>query len=294
MLDNIQIKDISYYQSKIALIFCSLLLFLLAGCSTLQQNTPSEPETIENGIYFKRDSYLGKRIFVVKVDPDKATVSSVRAAANGLEKPSVIAQRENADIAINAGYFLKDGTPAGAFKHHPHWIQKPKKNRGVIGWTKRADSFKFDRLKRDNKGHIVSDLQDKSLWWEKQMYVVGGAPLLIYNGEALDPAPEAVLESFLTRRYARTAVCMDNQNKFLLVVVEGGDWLSWNLGFRNGLTMNELTDYLKTQNCVHALNLDGGKSSTMVVQGKVVNSQPHFFGERPVSDVITVRCDSKK
>lgn len=276
------------------LLFSSfgLFVFIVAGCSSFQKNINATPKNIEKGIQFKTDNFLGQKIFVAKIDPNIATVSLV-SAAGGLEKPSDIARREKADIVINAGYFQKNGRPAGAFKINANWVQKPTKNRGVLGWTKLADSFTFDRLKLNTKGHIVSDLEEKTLWWEKQFYLVGGAPLLIYNQEPLNSAPEAVLDTFLTRRYARTAVCMDNNQKLLLVLVEGGDWLSWNLGFKNGLNMNELTSYLKTQNCVHALNLDGGKSSSMVVQGKLVNSQPHFFRERAVSDVIVVRKNTK-
>jgi exopolysaccharide biosynthesis protein len=287
MLNKIFIHESKY----VYMLFC-FWIFLLAGCSSIQNKDTPKPTTIDKRIQYKKDFYLGQRIYLAKVDPDLVNVLLVRAN-NGLEKPSSIAKRMHAEVVINAGYFLKEGTPAGAYKEHNNWIQKPKKHRGVMGWTKLSNSFFFDRLKSNEKGHVTSSLQEKTLWWEKTDYLVGGAPLLIYKTEIMNPETESVLDSFLTRRYARTATCMDNNQKLLLVVVEGGDWLSWNLGFRNGLTMQELISYLKTQGCVNALNLDGGKSSTMVVQGKVVNTPPHFSGERPVSDVIAVVVGAK-
>jgi len=38
-----------------------------------------------------------------------------------------------------------------------------------------------------------------------------------------------------------------------------------------------------------ALNLDGGGSTTMVVQGKIVNRPSDAGGPRPVSDAILVK-----
>lgn len=268
-------------------VYYSICLFFLAGCSTFHHDFKNNQIINIEGIEYKVDTYLNQKIFVAKVDPQKTNISLV-SSSKSLEKPSVIAEREHALITINAGYFQKNGAPAGAFKENFNWVQKPKGNRGILGWTDSASLFQFDRLDARNKEKMISEFNTNNHWWEEQQYVVAGAPLLIYDGEAVSPEPEKVLDTFLVRRYARTAVCMDNHQKFLLVVVEGEDSLSWRFGFRNGLSINELTDYLKTQNCVYALNLDGGKSSTMVVNGKVVNSQPYFFGEREVSDVITV------
>lgn len=268
-------------------IYSSFFLFFLAGCSTFHHDFKSKKIDIGEGVEYRVDNYLNQKIFVAKIDPQKAKVSLVKGS-KPLEKPSTIAKREHAFITINAGYFQENGMPSGAYKENFNWVQKPKKMRGALGWTDSASSFYFDRLKTNNKGEVVSEFHQDTHWWEKQRYVVGGAPLLIYDGKALSPEPEKVLDTFLVRRYARTAICMDQNQKLLLVVVEGGDSLSWRFGFRNGLSMSELTEYLKTQNCVYALNLDGGKSSSMVVNGRVVNSQPHFFGEREVSDVITV------
>ena len=54
------------------------------------------------------------------------------------------------------------------------------------------------------------------------------------------------------------------------------------------MTIPELAALLLELGCVEAINLDGGGSTTMVVQGKVVNSPADAAGERPVSDALLV------
>jgi exopolysaccharide biosynthesis protein len=49
-----------------------------------------------------------------------------------------------------------------------------------------------------------------------------------------------------------------------------------------GMSLNMLADLLLEFDAVEALNLDGGSSTTMVVQGKVVNKPSDQTGERPV------------
>jgi exopolysaccharide biosynthesis protein len=54
------------------------------------------------------------------------------------------------------------------------------------------------------------------------------------------------------------------------------------------MSLYVLADLLLEFNAVEALNLDGGGSTTMFVQGKVVNKPSDQTGERPVSDAILV------
>ena len=63
-----------------------------------------------------------------------------------------------------------------------------------------------------------------------------------------------------------------------------------------GLTILELANFMKEMGCNEAINLDGGGSSTMYVDGKYVNES---FGDkdeaegqklvRPVSDAIVFK-----
>ena len=50
----------------------------------------------------------------------------------------------------------------------------------------------------------------------------------------------------------------------------------------SGATISELTDILRSQRVIHAMNLDGGGSTEMVVNGKIYNF-PSDGWERNIS-----------
>jgi exopolysaccharide biosynthesis protein len=55
-----------------------------------------------------------------------------------------------------------------------------------------------------------------------------------------------------------------------------------------GMTFAELQTLAQELNLVAALNLDGGGSTTMVVQGKIVNHPSDAAGPRRISDALVV------
>jgi hypothetical protein len=62
-------------------------------------------------------------------------------------------------------------------------------------------------------------------------------------------------------------------------------------GYSEGMTFPEMAEFMKeTLGCVHAVNLDGGGSTTMVADGEVAN-RPSDGKERPVSNAILILRD---
>jgi hypothetical protein len=57
-------------------------------------------------------------------------------------------------------------------------------------------------------------------------------------------------------------------------------------------TLPELADLFLSLGVTEALNLDGGGSSVMVVQGRRVNRPSGPMGRRPVANALLVRADS--
>ena len=107
--------------------------------------------------------------------------------------------------------------------------------------------------------------------WKEMDYLVGGAGLLIWNGE---PVGDYLVEeldqqgrAFDTTQHPRTAVGIDGQGKWLFVVVDGRQ-----PGTSVGMSLEEMTRLMASLGCKYAVNLDGGGSSTMYLNGKVVNS----------------------
>ena len=60
-----------------------------------------------------------------------------------------------------------------------------------------------------------------------------------------------------------------------------------------GVTLEELAALMKELGAAHAMNFDGGGSTTMVVRGKVVNSTSDATGEREVGSALLVLAKPK-
>jgi exopolysaccharide biosynthesis protein len=119
---------------------------------------------------------------------------------------------------------------------------------------------------------------------------VNGTPILIRNGQIIDFRAEKRPEHFTYDRHPRTAIGLKPNGHWLFVVVDGR-----NPTFSVGMSIPELAAFLASLGCVEAINLDGGGSSTLIIQGEVIN---HPTGdedgaletaqERLVSDAIVI------
>jgi hypothetical protein len=124
-------------------------------------------------------------------------------------------------------------------------------------------------------------LPDPDHEWDRAEDIVGGGPLLLWRGNRLEePARESISEVFFLARHPRTAVGVRADGTLLLVTVDGRRPAE-----SVGMSLPELTDLMLELGCVSALNLDGGGSTTMVVDGQVVNS-PSGLSPRRNADAI--------
>jgi exopolysaccharide biosynthesis protein len=113
--------------------------------------------------------------------------------------------------------------------------------------------------------------------------IVGGVPQLIKNGKIeITWEKEKSSKSFVETRHPRTAIARIKDGRALLVTVDGRSETS------AGMSLQELAEMLLEMGATDAMNLDGGGSTTMVLDGKVVNRPSDKEGERPVSDAILV------
>jgi hypothetical protein len=117
-----------------------------------------------------------------------------------------------------------------------------------------------------------------SLGWDGVFDVVGGIPILVKDGQM---AVQACSSSFC-RRNPRTAIGWTNDGRVLLVVIDGRQ-PRWS----TGASLVETARVMMDLGAVQALNLDGGGSSTMVVENEVVN-RPSDGHERRISNAVLV------
>jgi exopolysaccharide biosynthesis protein len=113
--------------------------------------------------------------------------------------------------------------------------------------------------------------------------ITNGVPQLIKNGRIdITWQQEKASRSFVETRHPRTAVAKLKDGKFLMITVDGRSEQS------AGLNLNDLAALLLEFGATDAMNLDGGGSTTMYLDGRVVNHPSDKEGERKVSDAILV------
>ena len=112
--------------------------------------------------------------------------------------------------------------------------------------------------------------------------LIGGTPQVVVDGA---PAVAGDLDgdgSGFFQRQPRTAVGITGDGTLLLVVVDGRQ-----PGYSAGMTLRELSTFMLSLGARNAMNLDGGGSSVMWVNGLVVNRPSDGF-ERSVSNAVVV------
>ena len=128
------------------------------------------------------------------------------------------------------------------------------------------------------------------LYQRKTLDAVAGVPQLIKNGKIdITWEQEKASKSFAETRHPRTAVAKLKDGKFLMMTVDGRQ-----PGVSVGMSLQELAEYLFSLGAVDAMNLDGGGSTTMFLDGKVVNTPSDKEGERKIGDAIVVTLRKKK
>ena len=112
--------------------------------------------------------------------------------------------------------------------------------------------------------------------------VIGGNIRLVVDGTiATDVTGNS--GPFFSERAPRTAVCTTDTGTMLLVAVDGRQ-----SGYSIGFTPHELAEYLIGIGCVDALNLDGGGSTALAVDGMLANRPSDSGGQRAVGSALFV------
>jgi exopolysaccharide biosynthesis protein len=120
--------------------------------------------------------------------------------------------------------------------------------------------------------------------WQMAQDIVGGAGLLIHDGRDVDDwSIEQFNQGFAENRHPRTMIGTTADGTVWLVTVDGRQ-----PELSVGLSLVELRALARRLGLVNALNLDGGGSTTMWVQGAVMNKPSDLTGPRKVSDALLV------
>jgi len=126
---------------------------------------------------------------------------------------------------------------------------------------------------------------------KKIIYLVGGGPRLLKDSQLYVSKYEEKFKSDIASgRAARTAVGITKDSKLLLVTVDGlarGKRKDQDNAVSVGLTLEELAGFMLGLGATEAMNLDGGSSSTMVINDRIVNNPTAGF-QRSINNALVV------
>lgn len=116
--------------------------------------------------------------------------------------------------------------------------------------------------------------------WKNVKHIISGGPYLVRNSEVFVDMTAQKLGA-IGGRNPRSAIGYTADNNLILVAVDGRE------GSSIGMTLMELASFMQSIGCTNAMNLDGGGSTVMYVNGHVVN-KPQMKGGIPLSNAIVL------
>ena len=192
---------------------------------------------------------------------------------NVTAKTSVTAATNNAILAINGDFYGANTTGYVI------------RNGVVYRNTVREDASNGDlAIYKDGSFGIVyeNDVSAEDLVKNGVVNLLAFGPTLVNNGKITVSSNSEVGHSMASN--PRTAIGIIDKNHYVIVVSDGRTSES------QGLSLYQLAQVMKSYGVKTAYNLDGGGSSTLYFNGKVVN-KPTTNGtisERAVSDIVYI------
>ena len=111
--------------------------------------------------------------------------------------------------------------------------------------------------------------------WDNYPTIVGAGPRLVANGQVQTNEVEEEFQPDVIARGPRTAVGWDKDRNWLFLVADGRQAISV------GLTIPELATLFAQMGAVEAMNLDGGSSTQLILNGELVNTPSGFDPVNP-------------
>jgi exopolysaccharide biosynthesis protein len=199
-----------------------------------------------------------------------------------------MAEREKAVAAVNGNFFhTKNGGSVCFLKIN-----------GKIIDTSRTDLSDHLFLNELDDAAIVIDQKGKmgiiscpAAGWKSATQIptiISAGPPLIIKGQTVKFIPH----TFNDKRFSRTGAGLTKNNHLLLITVDGNSEQS------AGMTIAEFAQIFKAFNCINAINLDGGGSTTMWIKGQpdsgivshpTDNKKFDHYGERKIANAIILK-----
>ena len=243
------------------------------------------PEKSENTVYsdeniqialtqyreYDTDIYVAE-VWVTSAEYLKTAFAHNSYGKNVTAKTSEIAQAQNAILAINGDFY-------GA-RDNGYVIRN-----GVLYRSSAGRDTDVLCIYADGSFEIInsSEASAQTLVDQGVLQALSFGPGLLENGEITVSSDSEVGKAMNSN--PRTAIGQISNLHYVFVVSDGRTSRS------EGLTLYELASFMQKLGVETAYNLDGGGSSTMVLNGQVINN-PTTGGsrikERSVSDIVYI------
>lgn len=204
----------------------------------------------------------------------KTALANDTFGRNVTQKTSEMASAHNAILAVNGDYY---GANSQGYVIKNGVIYRDSVRRGT----------EYDDLViyRDGSFGIINESQvtAQELLDSGVMNLFAFGPTLVSNGNVVISQNEEVGRAMANN--PRTAIGMIDDLHYVLVVSDGRTNAS------QGLSLYQLAQVMTQYGCVTAYNLDGGGSSTLYFNGKVINNPTtngNRISERSVSDIVYI------
>jgi hypothetical protein len=168
-----------------------------------------------------------------------------------------------------------------------------RKRRADVAWiftdTSRRWPYAFEDQPVVAKGKdslpSIYDLEDIRWKWWKMRTAVGGGPVLIHDGKIhITNREEQLYPGAEGDHLPRTAMGYTRDGQLIVLAIQGRT-----PGIAAGATLQEEARIMLSLGCYEALNLDGGGSSCLLVNGKETIRPSDIEGERPVPAVFLIK-----
>jgi exopolysaccharide biosynthesis protein len=251
------------------------------------------PEAVR--VYQGVDSQAPLRAWYVSVMPAAGVSVQVAASADdadGVETGSEFASRTRARVVLNAGYFRMGEEPmrhVGLLMVDGQIIEPAVDSvlrdgsryflaRGALGfmadgtpdiaWVSSRDGilYEWEDPPPNAPDTRVTELELDGLAEWGARHAVAAGPVLVMDGAMrVATNAEVFFGTTIPEVHPRTAAGTTSDGRLIVAVVDGRQRDS------RGLDLAELAALMLDLGCVEAVNLDGGGSSTLGVDGTLVN-----------------------
>ena len=226
-------------------------------------------------LYEIADNPKYKGHYLVIKDPTRIKIGVSSKLQTEGETTSQIAENNDAIAAINGGAFVDKSsvqwTGTGAF---PDGIVM---SDGKEVWNSLDKDGKTDLFGITKDGVLIvgkySENQLKELGVQEALSF---GPTLIVNGKETDITVDGGIAP-------RTAIGQREDGAIILMVIDGRSLTSL------GSTYTEVQEVMYKLGAINAINLDGGKSTTLYYDGEVRNTPSNSMGERTIPTAVIVK-----